>query len=480
MAFKDVFDRFAERSPCSVIFQSVAARMFSAAVINRLFDQNAITQYTRHIDFATVVAIGLSVVCRIAASTNAAFTTLGRKVVGGSAKALYKKIGGVELSVSAALVDHTAREARRMIADLYESAGVDGPEPPVEGYHTLILDGNHLGATEHRLEPLRKTSAGPLPGQSLGLLDPLTETINTVVLCEDAHAQERSLLGELLEQVQGAEEGQTPDLIVADRNFCTAGFLCSLDEMGAGFVIRLHAGLPVDTSEGELRQVGETPDGTVWEVRGTIVSPETGKSHAVRLVTICLYEPTEDGDTEVTVVTNVPRNRLSGPAAVTLYRARWTIEEAFNKLTVCLKCELNTLGLPKAALLGFSLAVCAYNILAVTLAAARVARGDEGAEELSFFYVTDELRRTYDGMMIALPWTEWTRFAKMTRKEFANWLKKFAHRVDWSRYKKSTRGPKLPPPKRTRKRPHEATSRLLELHQKKETRAAAKAKAAEG
>lgn len=478
MTFMDVLGRFAQRSPISVIFQAAAARIFSADAADRLFEENAVDGYELEIKFSTVVAIGLSVVLRIAASTNSAFNTLGRDVVGASVSALYRKLGGVELPVSVALVEHTARESRRIIEDLLPPN--EREAPPVEGYHTRILDGNHLSATEHRLEPLRTTSAGPLPGQSLALLDPVTETIETLVLCEDGHAQERSLLGEVLEKVQGAGEGKTPDLIVADRNFCTAGFLCGLDDLGAGFVIRQHAGLPVDTSGSEPRKVGGTPQGTVWEQRGKIADPETGASHDLRLVTIRLYEPTEDGDDEVTVATNVPRKKLNGVNAAQLYRKRWTIEEAFNKLTVCLKCELNTLGLPKAALFGFALAVCAYNILAVALASARSAKGRKGADQLSFFYIADELRRTYDGMMIAIPWSQWGRFAKMTRQEFTAWLKKFAAGVDWSRYRKTTRGSKKPCPRRTQKRPHEATSRLLEQHRLKKAKAVAKAKAAKG
>ena len=69
------------------------------------------------------------------------------------------------------------------------------------GLEVFYLDGNHLAATEHRLAELRVTREGPLPGQSLALLDAQRELIVDLVPCEDGHAQERSLLPELLERI---------------------------------------------------------------------------------------------------------------------------------------------------------------------------------------------------------------------------------------------------------------------------------------
>ena len=69
---------------------------------------------------------------------------------------------------------------------------------------------------------LRKTKAGALPGQSLVLLDPQAKLIDKIVCCEDGHAQERSLLDRVLEDVR------KNDLLIDDRNFCTLCFLFAL------------------------------------------------------------------------------------------------------------------------------------------------------------------------------------------------------------------------------------------------------------
>ena len=61
------------------------------------------------------------------------------------------------------------------------------------GYRVKFLDGNGIEATEHRLEVLRQTSAGALPGKALVVFDPRLGLAVDVFPCEDGHAQERSL-----------------------------------------------------------------------------------------------------------------------------------------------------------------------------------------------------------------------------------------------------------------------------------------------
>jgi len=52
-----------------------------------------------------------------------------------------------------------------------------------------------------------------------------------------------------------------------------------------------------------------------------------------------------------------------------IYRCRWKIETAFQKLEMYQKTEINTLAYPKAALFGFCIALVAFNIYAVVMAA---------------------------------------------------------------------------------------------------------------
>jgi hypothetical protein len=53
------------------------------------------------------------------------------------------------------------------------------------GYEVRIIDGNHIGATEHRLKVLRWSASGALPGQTLTVLDPQRSLVVDVFPCED-------------------------------------------------------------------------------------------------------------------------------------------------------------------------------------------------------------------------------------------------------------------------------------------------------
>jgi len=51
------------------------------------------------------------------------------------------------------------------------------------------------------------------------------------------------------------------------------------------------------------------------------------------------------------------------------------VEGAFQTLTDVLRCEIETLGYPRAALFSFAMAVLAYNTYAVVKASLRAAHG---------------------------------------------------------------------------------------------------------
>jgi len=148
----------------------------------------------------------------------------------------------------------------------------------VPGYQVKILDGNHLSATEHRLAVLRGTWAAPLPGQILAVLDPQRMLVQDVFLCQDGHANERSLLDQVLLTVQPC------DLWIADRNFSTAGFLTDLDLHQATFVIRQHGQLPGVLLEPRRRR-GTTSTGRVFEQPLRILDAQ-GQPHILRRITV--------------------------------------------------------------------------------------------------------------------------------------------------------------------------------------------------
>src|SRR5262249_1702034 len=175
-----------------------------------------------------------------------------------------------------------------------------------------------------------------------------------------------------------------------------------------------------------------------------------------------------DGDAFVEMLTNLPA-KVKATKVAFLYLKRWRIEGAFHELTVALRCEVDTLGYPKAALFGFSVAVAAYNVLAVLKAALRAVHGEETVEkEGSGYYVALEWSLVYAGMMIALPAEEGTPFAQMPARQLAGYLPDWAGRINMRKTKKSP--PRKPTKNKTNRikdhSPHLSTARLLDQAKK--------------
>ena len=171
-----------------------------------------------------------------------------------------------------------------------------------------------------------------------------------------------------------------------------------------------------------------------------------------------------DGDTELVGLTNVPDVDLPAVRGAQTYRERWTIETLFQTVEPTLQSELSTLGYPKAALFGFAVALCAYNIYAVVQAALAARWGQVTVREDALaYYVADEIRAVQGGMDIALDDEAWAPFHTLLPDELARQLVEMAGRVQLARFCKTKRGPKKPVPPRTRypTTPHVSTARLL-------------------
>jgi IS4 transposase len=451
----DVFDRFTKGDTIPVMTQAVLENALSPRIIDQLFEDVAEKQYTRDLLFSSIVELMSLVVCGIRPSINAAYVT-NAVPIHVSLQALYRKIERIETPIGSALV----RQSDERLAPVITAMGGE-LTPFLSGYRTKILDGNHLPGTEHRIQELRTMRAGALPGQALVVFDPERMLAIDVVLCEDGHAQERSLLDQILETITAK------DLWIADRNFCTTNFLFGIVHRGGFFVIRQHASTLHYTLVGKRKARGRIETGAVFEqtLRAT---NDAGEVLLLRRVSVVLDKPTRDGDTEIHLLTNLPVRDARAPLIANLYRRRWTIETAFQELEATLNSEITTLGYPKAALFAFCVALLSYNVMSTVKAALRAAHGAEViTEKFSGYYLADEVRMSYRGMMRAIPKDEWVEFQEMPAKELAAVLVGWARTVPLSEYRKSPRGPKKPKPKKASgaKIKHIATAKILKARE---------------
>ncbi len=446
----EVFERFVKNSPITVMVRALIERVFCPAFLDEWFAGTADRQYTRTLLFSSLFDLMSQVVCGMFPSIGAAYQA-DEASIGVTVQAVYDKLKGVELHTSADLVRHTAGAVAPIIEEL---GGTHAPIFP--GYRLKILDGNCLPGTEHRLNELREVAAGALPGKSLVVYEPELGIPTNVFPCEDGHAQERSLFGDVLATVRASE------VWMADRNMCTRGFTCGIDDRHAYFVIREHEKYPWSPAGPEVF-AGQTETGRVYEQPIT-VTDEAGAEHAFRRIRVALKVATRDGDTELAIISNLPHTVATALEIADSYRTRWTIETAFQELTEHLNSEINTLGYPPAALFGFCVALVAYILLRTTRAALSHEHGVETVDQtVSGYYLADELSGVYRGMMIALPDPEWRLFREMSTDEFVAELARIASYATLSRYRKHPRGPKKSSPKKVYDphTPHVSTARLL-------------------
>jgi hypothetical protein len=454
MSSKAMFQRFMEKAPVTVMVRSTLERILSPVALDRIFANAAVRQVESELLFSSVVELLALVVWRQRDSINQAYQH-AKEDFEVSVRSVYNKLNGTETQVCRALVRETAAPLEEIVAAL-------GPtrKAQLAGYRTRIIDGNHLTSTEHRLKVLRTTKSGPLPGQALAVLDPDRMLIVDLFPCEDGEAQERRILPEVI------PSARKRDLWIADRNFCTTGFLFGLARQGACFLIRQHASTLSWEKETKLHKIGRCETGVVYEQK--LCLQEGEQTLWVRRITIRLDQPTRNGESEIHLLTNLPQKHANAYRVAELYLKRWTIENAFQEIEQALRSEINTLGYPSAALLGFTIAVLTYNALSVAKWAIEMEHHESiQREQLSGYYLAGAVSADYGGMMIALPEEEWTeRFVSLTPKQFAAHLRLCARHVRPDTFRKNVRGPKRPRPKASSGAIHHhvSTARLLAEH----------------
>jgi hypothetical protein len=445
--FGEILQVFAEKTPVAVMVHGLLQRFLNPDKIDKWFGSISEVQYTRKILFSSILGIMLQVVCKTRSSVHAAYLSSDIKA---SRIALYGKLQNIELKTSRELVRYSVIQAEQIIKEIN---GCN--EPILAGYRTKFLDGNCIEATEHRIKALRETKSGALPGKSLVIFDPELGIAIDVIPCEDGHAQERSLVQPALDTIE------TNDLVVADRNFCVLNLLLGIDLKCAYFAIRQHKSMPYN-SLSDIKFIGNTDTGKVYEEKVSLKME--GKEIEARRVIVKLKKATRDGEWEIAIFSNLPIEGVDAIKIAEIYKLRWGIETAFQKLEKYLNSEINALGYPKAALFGFCTALVAFNIYAVVMAAIRAAHPEINVNnEVSDYYIAEEISTTSGGMSVIVKEENWSVFVNGEIPEVCEILLYLAGNMNLRKFKKNKRGPKKPPtPKdKFKGKPHVSTAKLL-------------------
>lgn len=421
-------------------------RALPATWIDEVFDLHRQRQYPRELLFSTVIELMTLVSLGLRPSLHAAARQMETLPV--SLAALYDKVNHTEPGILRALVCGSAER----LMPVMRAVGLEASLP---GWQLRVLDGNHLPASEKRLAPLRGYRGAALPGQSLVTYDPDSGLVTDIVLSEDAHQSERTAVAPLLDN---ARPGQ---LWIADRHFCTRSILLGWQAARAGFIVREHGRHPRLVGQGAWRRCGTTETGQVREQAIEVAEAPA----AWRRIELTLATPTEEGETVIRLWSNLPEE-IDARQIAELYRRRWRIEGMFQRLEIALHSEIRSLGHPRAALLGFAVAVLAYNVLALLQRCIeQTHRSTVPALEVSTYHLALQIKSGYEGMLIALPLEQWPSCTDADPASLANRLLQLAHNIAPRQIATSPRKPKAS----TRKgyvdgaiaRAHVATARAL-------------------
>ena len=387
--WQEVIERFEQEAPGAVMAHLALDQALPASWIDEVFQAHRQRQYPRELLFSSVVELMLLVTLGLRPSLHAAARRMAQRLPV-SLAALYAKVQRTEPAVLRALVQGSAERLVPLVGCLPERQSLPG-------WQLRVFDGNHLPASEKRLAPLRGFRGAALPGHTLVVYDPDSALVCDIVACEDAHQSERTGAGALIERAQAQQAW------IGDRHFCTQAIMQGLAERGAGFIVREHACHPRLRSSGPWSAQADIETGRVREQAIELAEPCEGTPQRWRRIEITLHAPTDSGDSAIVLWSNLPPEIDAGTIA-RLYRKRWRIEGMFGRLESVLHSEIKTLGHPRAALLGFAVAVLAYNVLALLKQFIEHAHRHSHPElDVSTYHLAVDITSDYGCMLRLIP-----------------------------------------------------------------------------
>ncbi len=453
MSGKSMLDRFATKNPLAVMTRAIVTYVLGEG-LDDVFEESRSRQYTDTIMFPTIALSMAEIALQTVKNRNQAYQKY-EKQLQASIVAYYGKLNRTEPGVSEAVVRYSAEKTSGMLDALDFQ-----PWEVLPGYRCFSLDGNHLQKTEKRLKETRGLCAAPLPGTIVARLDHQTQMLDRAYLLEDAHAQESSVLDRALEDI-GKQ-----DLVLADRHFCIVNFMMEIAARSGCFLIRQHGRLKGKLL-GKRRHIGRIDSGKVYEQAMEICDGE--RTFVLRRVTVCLKQPTRDGDTELHLLSNVPPSDASACQLAEIYWQRWEIENAFHVLTMTLNCEMKSNCHPRCALFQFCMAMVAYNCRQVLLADLYAEHDEQDVAQMSQYQVAIDTVGPMEGMLTAINEVEWNCLTPSTPRGLAAFLRVVSRQVNVKSYRKSARGPKKPKPQRKRCKSgtHVSTAKLLKTRRQR-------------
>ena len=334
-----------------------------------------------------------TVVCRIRPSINAAYQK-PTPLLGVTRKAVYDKLDRLEPGVAAALVRHTAppsgRSSRPWAGD---------SRPGCRAIASRSSTATTWPGPSTGSRSCGPSGPGPCRGTPWSSSTRQLMLVTDVVPCEDGHAQERSLLDRVL--------GLGPARGPLDRRPQLLHDRLPLRDRPPPGVLRdppaRRRPCPGSSSASGGRAAGSRPGRSSSRRSGC--EHEDGEVLVLRRITV-RPGPADPGRRHRDPHPDQPAGR-GRPGQDDRRVVPQAVDDRDGLRRTggdAVRGEINTLGYPKAALFAFCVALVSYNVLSVVKAALRSVHGAKVVtEEVSGYYLADEVAGTHRGMMIAIP-----------------------------------------------------------------------------
>ena len=411
-----VFLKFATESPLTVMVRVMLENIFPADQFDQLFPDEAEKLFLKESLFSAIVDL-LSSVGQIQSKIHSTFQNPHNELKT-ALNSFYRKILRIKPSDSTEWVRKTAERLDPVIRKMGRVLPYS-----LSGYSVRSVTGIDFSAANKHPKTSRYSKCKNLPSQNTVLLDPNLMLVVDMVLHGKDVAQGDDLLRALLKMVQLQE------VWVTNHIFDNMSFEFGIEKQLAFFLMRQNQSNLLWMPAGRRRLQGQIDLGTVFEQKIHIINSD-GNRLPARRITIELENRTPDGQLDLHILTNLPKRFQCLKLSEFCHR-QWTMECAFQELAVVLQNEVETAGYPGAYFFVYCLALVAYNILsAITSVLGAIQKKTNDIDDVSWFYLANEIGSAWRGMMIAIPSQNWSdTYANLTTRQLANTLLALAKNV---------------------------------------------------
>jgi hypothetical protein len=417
MMQRQIFQKFANQSPLTVMVRVMLEAIFPANQFDQLFpkEEEEKLQFRESL-FSSIVDL-MSLIGQDQPATHTICQTTHNDLKT-ALNSFYRKVKRIEPNVFAEWVRQTAGRLDPVIHKM----GRVLPQS-LSGYLVRSVAGVDLSGAHNRPKESSHAKCKTLPYQSSIVLDPNLMLAVDVLLHGKDNARKDYIITPLLDMVQPQDVWMAPPIF----NFLS--FLTGIEQRLAFFIIRQNKSELLYTPAGRRKMKGRTELGSIFEQKVHLVNGH-GNGLLTRRITVELEDRSPDGQLDLHIFTNLPKRFQSLKLADFYYR-QWMMEIAFQDLAAALQSEVKAAGYPSAFFFVYCLALIAYNILSVIKAALCAVRSEDNShEDISWSNLANEIGGAWRGMMIALPSQNWSyTFANFTIRQLTNTLNTLAKNV---------------------------------------------------